>query len=300
MPMPDPKELNGFAVDFGGTKTAAARILDGQIADRVVAPTDGNAAPGNQVDAMANLLKSIGYHSGDRLGVAITGRVDSSGMWHAINQATLAEIRDVPVAKNIADEIGPATVANDAAAATLAEAKLGSGRGCENFGYITVSTGVGGGLFLGGRLHQSANGLAGHIGFSSSSLGTEMCGSGRRGTVESVASGNAIARAAAVAGHNGLNARGVFERANNGEEWAVTLIDRSARAVSDLCADLTTVLGLEVVALGGGIGMADGYLENVQKHLTQLPRLFQPKLTHSSLGHDAPLLGALLMAWQEV
>lgn len=294
--MTDPDNLNGFAVDLGGTKIAAARIEHGIIQDRKFSRTDGQATPEDFMETMASMLSEIGYKSGDPLGAAITGRVDGFGNWHAVNKATLTEVTAIPIAKYFTDKIGPATVANDAAAATFAEAKIGAGKGCENFGFVTVSTGVGGGLFLGGRLHQTANGLAGHIGFISSSHGQDMCGSGRLGTVESVASGNAIARAADASGQFGLDAREVFQRAKKAQSWADALVDRSAHAIADLCADLTVSLGLETIILGGSIGLADTYIEQVTKHLNQQPEFFQTKLIRSPLGHDGPLLGALLLA----
>jgi N-acylmannosamine kinase len=287
-------DLNGFAVDLGGTKTAAARIRNGTIVERNQIPTERYATPDKQVAAMGNLLDRLGYQRGDTLGVAVTGRVDSSGVWHAVNRQTLAKIGSVGIGQKINSVIGSASVTNDAAAATLAEATLGSGVGFENFGYITVSTGVGGGLVLCRRLHQSINGLAGHVGFSSSSHAHEMCGSGRHGTVESIASGNAIARAAIKAGYKGLDVRAVFEQAALGEDWAETIVETSANAVANLCADLATILGLQAVALGGSIGMATGYMERVRAHLKQLPNIFQPKLVRSTLGSDGPLLGALL------
>jgi len=288
------EEMNGFAIDLGGTKTAAARIKNCQIIERKILPTDGGAAPSKQLTAIADLLASIGYRRGDRLGVAITGRVDKAGVWYAVNQETLGQINAVPIAKSIDDTIGPAAIINDAAAATLAEAHFGSGKGCQNFGYVTVSTGVGGGLFLGGRLHQSINGISGHIGFTTSSRGTQMCGSGRHGTVESVAGGNAIKRAAKELGYSTFDARDVFAQAADNVSWAVAIVDESAHSIAELCANLTTTLGLDAVAIGGSIGMAEGYLERIQEHSNRLPPIFQTRLTRASLGDDGPLLGALL------
>ena len=289
-------QLNGFAVDLGGTKTAVASIENGQINESRTIQTEGKSAPNVHIEKLTVMLRDVGYRPNDRLGVAVTGRVDARGDWHAVNRTTLQGIEAIPLGKIIAEKIGPASLVNDAAAATLAEAQFGSGVGLQNFGYITVSTGVGGGLFLGGRLHQSTNGLAGHIGFSSSSLSLEMCGSGRFGTVESIASGNAIARAAQCAGYRDLDARDVFERALQGEHWADGLIDKSGQAIANLCADLTVTLGLEAIALGGSVGLAKGYLDRVQSHIETIPELFRPKLVPASLAHNGPLLGALIMA----
>lgn len=290
------EHTNGFAVDLGGTKTAVARVVNGLVTDRKTARTDGQATSDSYVETIGSLLVEIGYQRGDNLGVAITGRVDASGVWQAVNLGTLTKVDTVPMAALISERIGPTIVMNDAAAATLAEAKNGAGRGYKNFGYITVSTGIGGGLFLGGRLHQSANGLAGHVGFTSSPMGEHMCGSGRFGTVESVAGGKAIAKAAIAAGYPGLDAKKVFERARNDDEWARDIVDRSAQGVAELSADLTVALGLEAIIIGGSIGLAEGYIDQILQHLSTFPDFTRPNVRPSTLGHDGPLLGALLFS----
>lgn len=281
--------LDGFAVDLGGTKTAVAQIENGVVTRRLQQPTDAGAALADQLIAIEALLAEAGYKSGEPLGVAVAGRVDRAGNWHAVNKTTLSAITAAPLGAELAARFGVRTKAvNDAAAAAWAEAQLGAGRGTYNFAYLTVSTGIGGGLVLGGRLIESANGLAGHVGFVSSPLGETLCGSGRFGTVESVAGGRGIAAAAYLP-----DARAVFE---SGAYEAI--IDRSARAVATLVADLTSILGLDRVAIGGSIGLAPGYLDRVATHLGKEPDLFRPELVAATLGHDSGLIGALLMAQQ--
>lgn len=279
--------VSGFAVDLGGTKTAAARIEEGQVVARLQTATDAGADMDLQVDAIAGLLSELGYDPGEPLGVAVTGRVDRQGDWHAINTGTLRGISAAPLGATLRRRFGPkAHCANDAAAAALAEARLGAGRGAYNFAFITVSTGVGGGLVLGGRLLDSANGLAGHVGFAGSRFGDQRCGSGRMGTVESVAGGRAIAAAAGLP-----DARSVFE--HGGFE---AIIDRSAAAVAGLIGDLTAILGLDRVAVGGSIGLAPNYLTRVLNHVEAEPALFRPEIVPAQLTHDSGLVGALLMA----
>ncbi len=288
--------LTGFAVDLGGTKTAAARIAEGRVEDHRQRSTHGEADPDSQVAQIKEMLQEVGYRKGDPLGVAVTGRVDQRGNWYAVNRNTLTKIDAFPLSKKITAALGPVSVINDAAAATLAEHRIGAGRGHENFAYITVSTGVGGGLILNGQLHQTRNGLAGHIGFSSTPAGKRTCGSGRFGTVESVAGGWAIALAAQEAGHPDKEAREVFTFAGKGAPWAEGLIDASARAVSELSADLVSMLGVTRVALGGSIGLADGYLARVQAHHATLPRLFRADVTGANCRASGPLFGALIAA----
>lgn len=282
--------LNGFAVDLGGTKIAAARIDGGKIVARAVAATMGHADATAQVQTIAQLAREVGYSHGAPLGLAVAGRVNVGGHWHAVNHATLSRIDRVPLAAMVADVLGPCACLNDASAAALAEAQLGAGREMRNFAYLTVSTGIGAGLILGGRLLESASGLAGHVGFATARDSQTPCGSGRVGTVESVASGRAMAQAAG----NGMDARAICAAARDGQVWAEALVARSARAVATLVADLTAILGLEGAAIGGSIGLSDGYIARVTAALQAEPALFQIPLARAQLGADAPLLGALL------
>jgi predicted NBD/HSP70 family sugar kinase len=114
--------------------------------------------------------------------------------------------------------------------------------------------------------------------------------------VESVASGRAIARAAEIAGHPGLDARAVFAAAADGAAWADRIIDRSAAAVARLAADLRAMLAIDAVIIGGSIGLASGYAGRVQAHLAREPDLFRPALHLASLGQDSALYGALALA----
>jgi N-acylmannosamine kinase len=279
--------LSGFAVDLGGTKTAVARIEKGVVVAREQQATDPGAPIEAQIDTMADLLATVGYVHGGPLGVAVAGRIDRDGNWHAVNTDTLRSITAAPLGLALRRRFGDrARAANDAAAAAMAESRLGAGQGAYNFAYLTVSTGVGGGLVLGGRLIDSLSGLAGHVGFASSPFSDALCGSGRIGTVESVAGGRAIAAAAGM-----QEARLVFAGGKHGE-----ITDRAARAIARLIADLTSILGLDRVAVGGSIGLASGFLPSVVEHLGSEPVLFRPEVVAATLGHDSGLIGALLIA----
>lgn len=277
--------VSGYAVDLGGTKIAVARIENGVITARLQQPTEAAADLDGQLLAIEVLLAEVGYRHGEPLGVAVAGRIDRDGNWHAVNTATLSAINAAPLGRALRERFGERTLAtNDAAAAALAEYRLGAGQGAYNFAYVTVSTGVGGGLVLAGRLIDSLNGLAGHIGFASSQLGEARCGSGRMGTVESVAGGRAIAAAAGLP-----DARSVFAT-----DPGHAAIARSEQAVAKLIADLTAILGLDSVAIGGSIGLAPGYLAGVAGYLAGEPALFRPTLAPAHLGNDSGLVGALL------
>ncbi len=276
---------SGYAVDLGGTKIAVARIRNGKVEARQQGATSRTADLDGQIQSLVGLLGDVGYQPGEPLGVAVTGRLDREGNWHAVNTATLSAITAAPLRAMLRERFGTRVLAiNDAAAAALAESRLGAGRGAYNFAYLTVSTGVGGGLVLGGRLLDSNNGLAGHVGFTSSPLSEARCGSGRYGTVESVAGGRAIAAGAGLA-----DAKAVFARDPHD-----SVIQRSAEAIARLIADLTAILGLDAVAIGGSIGLAPGYLPQVHSPLDADPALFRPSVTPARLGSDSGLVGALL------
>lgn len=146
------RALDGFAVDLGGTKIAAARIAAGTIAARAQVATDGTADGEAQVAAMRDLLGGLGYRRGVRLGIAVAGRIDARGGWHAVNGGTLAKVSGIPLQDLAAGMIGECRCINDGAAAVVAEARHGAGRGVANLAYVTVSTGIGGGLIVGDRL----------------------------------------------------------------------------------------------------------------------------------------------------
>ena len=251
---PDIDGPSGVAVDFGGTKIAALRLRDGIILEHRIAQTDGAASAQQQVEAIAELLGDLGLGAGETVGIAVAGRVDSDGCWHALNTETLSHVARVPLRALLSERLGcPVRVENDATAAAIGEHRYGAGRGARNFGFVTVSTGVGGGLIVNGAPVVSASGLAGHVGFMTSTLAERRCGSGRMKTVESRAGGRAIAAYAEAAGHPGLNAKEVYDAHLAGALWASALIDTSAAAVAELCANLKTLLDLDRIALGATV-----------------------------------------------
>ena len=290
--------LSGTGLDVGGTKIAAARFADGEIVVRARAETVGQADIQSQLDCMESLLQQVGHVAGSPIGVALTGRVTKGGSWIAVNKSTLSNLTG-PNLQTVASErfSGPVALINDAAAAALGEYKFGAGVGSTSMAYITVSTGVGGGLIVNGDLLQSEDGLAGHIGFTSARGGNQHCGSGRLGTMESIASGRAIARyGSELAGHP-IDAPEVFALWHKGTPWATKVVEQSARSIAELCANLRAILGLDRIVIGGSVGLADGYLDCVSRVLSsEEPDLFRVQLKPAELGQDSPLFGALQFA----
>lgn len=296
MPLPTSnieRPVTSIAVDFGGTKILAARISEDKIQDRRRVETDQDASPENHLDTIIELVESLGKDEQMALGVAVCGRVDTLGHWYALNNNTLRGLSSFPLRERLETHFGHSiSVMNDACAAAWGEYSYLSTRDdIDTLLYITVSTGVGGGLVLNGRPLTSADGLACHLGFIRSSLGTERCGSGRFGTIESVASGTAIGRATSAAVGKSLTGYEAFQAHLSEDAVATAVVDRSASAIAEVIADVRALLGVQVVTLGGSVGLAEGYIDLVHRHLQEEPELFRPHVMAAKLGADSALFG---------
>lgn len=277
---PDAPEV--LALDIGGTKMSAARVAGGRILARAEVPTPplSDRTPVGVVGTALDLLEPL-REGAVGLGVAMTGRM-IGGRTYPLNQGTLPGWQGFDLQGALETHAGlPTVVLNDARAAAWGEAVYGAGRGVSEFAFVTVSTGVGAGLVLGGRLYRAANGLEGELGF------TQIGGPGA-GVLEHAASGTALSREAAARGWAG--AKDLAERAEAGDPEADALYTCSARLLAAKLADLAVLLGVTRVALGGSVGLRAGYLARVRAALTPLPH--PPETVHAALGPDAGLLGA--------
>lgn len=271
-----------LALDLGGTKLAAALVDGARVIERREAPTPtGDRGPGSVTRAAVELLVPLRDRA-TRLGVAATGQV-ADGRVTALNADTLKgwDAFDLRAALEAAAGL-TAVVLNDADAAAWGEAAHGAGRGIPDFVFLTVSTGVGGGLVLDGRLHLSAHGLHSEIGYTLAPDGRPL---------ELVASGGALDRRARERGWPG-GAREVVTRAAGGDPDAGKLLDESAGLIALKLADLRVTLGLERAAVGGGLGLAPGYLDRVRASLARLGNLYALEVVPAELGADAGLVGA--------
>ncbi|WP_415813809.1 ROK family protein, partial [Deinococcus marmoris] len=175
------------------------------------------------------------------------------------------------------------------------------GRGTGEFMFITVSTGVGAGLVLGGRLHLAGNGLDAELGFVSVPAvwkrGAEVAPLGELGPLEFETSGTALGAQALALGL--ADARALADAAEDGNAQADLIYRRSAALIAWKIADIAALLGVTRVALGGSVGLRAGYLDRVRGSLSQFPARYQPEVVHAELGADAGLIGAGLWAGRE-
>lgn len=285
-----------LAIDIGGTKIATAIIQNNQVEQRKQIQTPTDRPQEDQAGSLHQALKEVveHYHEQfDFIAVASTGIINQ-GILTALNPKNLGGLAEFPLKESIARHTDkPIGLLNDVQAAVCAEYLFENQQAVKNFVFITVSTGVGGGIILNGDLLTGPNGIAGHIGHMLADPNGPVCGCGRVGCVEVVAAGRAI-EAVSSKWDEPCTPKEVFERFRQGNQQAVELVEKSAKAIANLIADLKIGLNIQKVVLGGSVGLAEGYLPLVQRYLTEMPTVYQCALENAQSGQDAGLIGA---AW---
>lgn len=262
-----------LAIDIGGTKIAAAIVTGETIQSEVTLATDQTSPPSEWLGAVAELFSKGDY---SRVGIAVSGIV-RDGKWSALNPATLSIPDNFDLLGTSTQLFGvPVYATNDAQAAAWGEHRFGAGVG-DDMVFVTVSTGVGGGVVVKGKLLQ---GLAGHFGLWRESLNGEP--------IEDGISGRWIEAQAALAGYR-LDARGVF--AASREDWARAILTASAAKVASLCVNIQLAFDPKRIVVGGGVGLGDGYLDLITASIRRVPPRLRPTLVPASLRKSAGLIG---------
>lgn len=254
--------MKGWLVaDIGGTKLSAA-AFDGKnlLARRQIETLPENGAE-DVIERLATLLEKIKSEielEPIALGVVSPGPLSvTSGV---VKHAPKLGWYDVPVVELLSKRLDlPVVLENDANAAALGEYRFGSGNGAESLVYITVSTGVGCGIVIGGHIwygkHESAGEL-GHLVVYPDGL---LCSCGRRGCLEMYASGTAIGRGAKVLANemgidpNEMDAKLASQLARAGSKEYLALFDESGRALGLGIAALQQLLDIERIIIGGSV-----------------------------------------------
>jgi glucokinase len=209
----------------------------------------------------------------------------------------------------------PVHIGNDANLAALGEWRYGAGRGVDNMIYLTVSTGIGGGVIAHGRLLTGAHGLAAELGHMAVEPDGPACGCGRHGHLEAVASGIAIARRAAerlaegqasalaeiVPPGRGPTAEDVNQAAQQGDRLAVELLNEAGAVIGRHLASLAHAFNPQRFVIGGGVTQAGRFLfepmeRALRDHIMHPVFLEDLALLPAALGDDAGLVGAMVLA----
>ena len=297
-----------LAIDLGGTKIESGLVDEnGEVlaSSRNRVPTGRDVTP----EGLTNAVSTVVAHALDHLpqgaefagaGIGSAGPVNlAKGTIHPVNMPNVAgfglveAVRDAVIADLGAGEVD-VTLRHDGGALAMAESWLGAARGTAASLSIVVSTGVGGGIVIGGRPIGGLTGNAGHLGqMHSIEQNGEL-------TLEEVASGPSSVQWARLNGWQGSTGEQLSADAKNGDKVARAAIERSATAVGRTLAVAATLLDLEVIAISGGFSfVADDYVELVAAALADwavLPYSRATRVVRSGLGGDGPLIGAAALA----
>ncbi|MFI8189374.1 ROK family protein [Streptomyces sp. NPDC085946] len=298
------------ALDIGGTKIAGA-LVDGHgtILVRAQRPTpaqeDGERVMRAVEEVLGELTASPRWPRVTAVGIGSAGPVDATT--GTVSPVNVPGWRDYPLVARVRAAAGdlPVELIGDGVAITAAEHWQGAARGHDNALCMVVSTGVGGGLVLGGRLHPGPTGNAGHIGHISVDLDGEPCPCGARGCVERLASGPNIARRALADGwrpgpDGDTSAAAVAAAARLGDPVAVASFERAAQALAAGIAATATLVEIDIAVVGGGVAKAgDVLFAPLREALADYATLsFVRRLTvaPARTGTDAGLVGAAAAA----
>lgn len=309
-----------LALDYGGSQHSAALLRSGErtwAAHARLSSPPGSDAAYDQATALRVARELLAQVRGRLAGIGVSfgGPVDSSrGLVRLSHHVSGWE--NVPLAAMLQREFGaPATVDNDANVAALGEWRFGAGRGANSLLYVTISTGVGGGWVLNGRVWSGADGMAGEIGHCVVRPGGMLCPCGKQGCVEAEACGPSMARKAAAflkaqpdvasllreyCGGRFAHITGemVARAAAAGDAVAGEILGGAAAALGDGIGIAVNLINPERVVLGGGVIKAgESWWQGVRSaaRAMVLPQA-RVEIVPAGLGDDAPLWGAAALA----
>src|SRR5918998_1390042 len=276
--------MNAIGVDVGGTKIAAAVVSPaGEVLNEVRYPTQA-VPPNRLIDTIASAITEVndGFEVGG-VCLAVPGLIMAS-VNTVIFSPNLHEIENIRLDEEIGGKIGMrVTVENDANAAAWGEFRFGAGRDVDHQIFITLGTGVGGGVITHGILLRGAQGAGGELGHVTLDPDGPVCGCGNRGCLEALASGNAIARRARDVAN---------ERPNS-----------SLGQLGIGLAGFVNVFNPEVIAIGGGASRAGEFILGPAReemfNRARSPSRDLVDIRDATLGPESGVLGAAALARRE-
>lgn len=307
-------------IDIGGTKIVVALATpDGQVLTMSRFPTRVELGPHRILDHMLNEIEKMVEQSQVRLlavGIGCGGPVDlQRGM--ILSPPNLPGWDQFPIVELVEKRSGvPVLLDNDANAAALGEHRYGAGRGLRDLVYITISTGIGGGVIVGGELIHGVGDGAGEVGHMTVLPDGPQCGCGAQGCLEALCSGTCIARRARerllsgaqsamtsmITGSDEITARMVAEAARNADQLAREIWEETIRYLAIGVSNIIVTLAPEAIILGGGVATAGEQLlaplrQQVQQRVKILPAE-KIRILQAALGGDSGIYGALILAQQ--
>lgn len=289
-----------LGVDLGGTAIKLGRFLrDGTCLETITVATPQPAQPQPVVKAIAQGVKQLNsnYTCG-AIGLGLPGPTDPTRRI-ARKSINLPGWDDVPVADWLEADTGlPTVLENDANCAAIGEAWLGAAQEFKDFILLTLGTGVGGGIFLDGKLFTGRHGAAGELGLITLNPDGYPCRSGNQGSLEQYASIGSIRRS------TGKEPAAMGKLALAGDPAALAFWQEYGTILGAGLASLIYVLTPEAVIVGGGISAsAEFFLPSTLAEINQRvvsPSRYGLKLLTAKLGNQAGMLGAAKLVWNEI
>ena len=302
-----------IAVDVGGTQMRAAcyssESLEPLRFDRV-STQDPLKTP---LEILMDLIISVcpGGEKISGIAVAAPGPTDPyEGIIFAA--PNIPGWIDLPLRQHLEDRFKvPVALGNDANLAALGEWKYGAGQGHHHLIYITVSTGIGGGIIIEDRMLLGVHGLAAELGHITVLLDGPLCGCGKRGHLEAVASGTAIAHwveqelaqgvISRLPANQRLSAKQISSAAQQGDELSIAALARAGVFIGQALADFVHIFNPSIIIIGGGVSQSgnlilDPMRAGLREHVITPKYLENLILTTNALGDKAGLMGALALA----
>ncbi|MFC1478718.1 ROK family protein [Candidatus Margulisiibacteriota bacterium] len=309
-----------IGIDLGGTKIAAA-VTDHSgenIVNKIVRPTEADKGCENVTkNVFACIDELLANNSGDSLkaiGIGIPGRIKDDVILSAPNLPCWENVNPVDVLQSRYKK--PVFTENDANTAALAELLFGAGKGLSDFLYMTISTGIGGGIISNGKLLTGHNDLAGEIGHMIIMPGGTKCGCGQMGCLEAMASGThltnrlrkrlvkdrpeSIILELANNDPEQATTRHIAEAALKGDIFAIDLIKENAYYVALGINNCIHILDPELIIIGGGLAnFGDLFFDEIRAQIRKVRKadgMPLPGIVKSPLDQDTGVLGAVALA----
>lgn len=294
------------AVDIGGTKIAVGLIDDrGRVACRVDTATSAERGYAVALQKISEMLRTVICKTGAKMrgiGIGMTGMLDPI-RGELLDADFLPGWERTRPVEDLSREFGvSAALENDGDAGALAEAYWGAGKGKSRMIYVTIGTGIGGGIVLDGKLYRGVDGSHPEIGHHVMEASGPECTCGLRGCWEALAAGCSMEKwyaenRPATEGHGGpVSARKICELAREGNEFAKRAVEREGNYLGLGLANLIGMFVPDVIVLGGGMMQSeDLYLEKIHEVIRSGCRFVPAERTEialASLGEDTNLIGA--------
>jgi glucokinase len=300
------------AVDIGGTQIRVALYEPDSITPVAQQRTRSFATEPGVYDRLERAIESV-WPQGDvrAIGIASPGPLDPH-TGTVLATPNIPEWQNFPLTSRLSEHFHvPAYLDNDANMAGLAEWQFGAGRGHQDLVYLTISTGIGGGVISSGCLLQGFHGMGAELGHMIIDPDGPLCGCGHRGHIESFSSGPSIARyvaeqlaagkASSLQSQPNISAAHIADAARAGDALAISAFGRAGYYLGIAVANYLAIFDPSILIFGGGVSQVGELLfkpfeESLRKHTFHPHYLDNLVISKAALGDDAGLLGALALA----